>query len=196
MRDDFQTLLEQEDEKVEQQVAACSNNKVATPDMHCNLTSQVFHVFLCMLCLATLAMVFVADPVVEFSVLVELWNTALQTFDGAAEDNIKLSVVLLIFVTLGIVAMSDDFQTLLEEEDEQVEQQVSACSNNKVATPDLQSNPTSPGLVHGWLCVLCLSTLAMVLIALPLVDSSALLNLCNTTLQLLDGIALENVTIA
>jgi len=196
MRDDFQTLSEQEDEKVEQQVAVCSNNNVATPDMHCNLTSQVFHVFLCMLCLATLAMVFVADPVVESSVCVELWNTALQTLDGAAEDDIKLSVVLLSFAMLGFLVMRDDLQTLAEEEDEQVEQQVSACSNHKVATPDLQSNPTSSGLVHGWLCMLCLSTLAMVLIALPLVDSSALLKLCNTTLQLLDGAALENVTIA
>merc|ERR1719424_1303889 len=36
----------------------------------------------------------------------------------------------------------------------------------------------------------------MVLIALPLVDSSVLLKLCNTTLQTLDGVALENVTIA
>jgi len=200
MSDDFETLAAEEDEQVEQQSLACIKRKVATPYLPGNTPSPgLFCGWLRTLLVATLAMVLVAVPIVWSSELLELCNAALQALGGAAGDNVKLSIVLLGFAILGLVVMIDDFQTIAADEEQQVEQQVVACSNSSVANPDMHDNLTSPGLVHGWHCMLCLSTLAVVPVALPPVDSSVLVDLCNivvTALQTFGGAASENVAIA
>jgi len=197
MSDDFHTLSEEEEEKAAQQGSPCTEKKEATSDLCCNSTSfGMFHGWPCMLCAATLTMVLVAAPMEDSSTLLEVWNTVMQSWDGAAEDNMKISAALLVFAALGFAAVSDDFQTLAEEEDDQLQQQASARNNEKAETPDLPCNPTSLAMPDGCLCMLYTATLAIVPAAVSVVHSSMLLKLWNAALQALNDAAGDNIKLA